>query len=153
MRAAIQGVSFLPMAGLGGSDLPRRSGFRTVSDPYTGTEHFAIPAIEPDWAIVHVQEADADGNARIRGPKYDDVYVGRAARQLLVTTERLVDGDEADPEPVLRGRPDSVLAGPPLRVPCPFLVRDPPDFSDPLGLEMRRDRHGSSLGSARCPRS
>ncbi len=104
------------MAGLGGSDLPRRSGFRTVADPYTGAEYFAIPAIEPDWAIVHVQEADAAGNARIRGPKYDDVYVGRAARHLLVTTERLVDGDAFAAQPELTDFPgflvDAVVVAP-----------------------------------------
>lgn len=99
MRAAIQGVSFLPLAGLDGSDLPRRSGFRTVADPYTGATYVAIPAIQPDWAIVHVQEADAAGNARIQGPKYDDVYLARAARHLLVTTERLVDGAAFAAEP------------------------------------------------------
>ena len=92
MRAAIQGVSFLPMAGFSESDVPRRSGFRTVAHPYTGAKFVAIPALQPDWAIVHVQEADAEGNARIRGPKYDDVYLARAARHLLITTERLVDG-------------------------------------------------------------
>jgi glutaconate CoA-transferase subunit A len=104
------------MAGLDGSDLPRRSGFRTVADPYTGAEYVAIPAIQPDWAIVHVQEADAAGNARIRGPKYDDVYLGRAARHLLVTAERLVDGAAFAAQPELTDFPsflvDAVVVAP-----------------------------------------
>ena len=104
------------MAGFGGSDLPRRSGFRTVADPYTGAEYVAIPAIRPDWAIVHVQEADADGNARIRGPRYDDVYLGRAARHLLVTTERRVDGAAFAAQPELTDFPgflvDAVVVAP-----------------------------------------
>ena len=104
------------MAGLGGSDLPRRSGFRSVADPYTGAEYVAIPAIQPDWAIVHVQEADADGNARLRGPKYDDVYLGRAARHLLITTERLVDGAAFATQPELTDFPgflvDAVVVAP-----------------------------------------
>src|SRR4051794_25140876 len=104
------------MAGFGGSDVPGRAGFRTVADPYTGTEYVAIPAIAPDWAIVHVQEADAAGNARIRGPKYDDVYVGHAARHLLVTTERLIDGTAFAVQPALTDFPaflvDAVVVAP-----------------------------------------
>jgi glutaconate CoA-transferase subunit A len=116
LRAAIQGVSFLPMAGLSGSDVPARAGFRTVADPYTGAEFVAILAIAPDWAIVHVQEADATGNARIHGPRYDDVYVGRAARHLLVTTERLVEGSAFAAQPELTDFPaflvDAVVLAP-----------------------------------------
>ncbi|GIW04805.1 MAG: hypothetical protein KatS3mg059_1425 [Thermomicrobiales bacterium] len=36
LRAAIQGVPFMPVAGLTGSDVPRVTGFRTLADPYTG---------------------------------------------------------------------------------------------------------------------
>lgn len=79
------------MAGLTGSDLVSRAGFRTVADPYTGQSWVAIPAIAPDWAIVHVHEADRLGNGRVRGPLYDDHYLARAARHLLLTAERLVD--------------------------------------------------------------
>ena len=104
------------MAGLTGSDLPARAGFRTVADPYTGAESVAIPAIAPDWAIVHVQEADAAGNARIHGPRYDDVYVARAARHLLVTTERLVEGSAFAAQPALTDFPaflvDAVVVAP-----------------------------------------
>src|SRR4051794_8871142 len=104
------------MAGLTGSDVPARAGFRTVADPYTGAECVAIPAIAPDWAIVHVQEADAAGNARIHGPRYDDVYVGRAARHLLVTTERLVEGSAFAEQPALTDFPaflvDAVVVAP-----------------------------------------
>src|SRR5690242_16027743 len=104
------------MAGLTGSDVPARAGFRTVADPYTGAEFVAIPAIAPDWAIVHVQEADAAGNARIHGPRYDDVYVARAARHLLVTTERLVEGSAFAAQPELTDFPaflvDAVVVAP-----------------------------------------
>jgi glutaconate CoA-transferase subunit A len=109
LRAAIQGLSFLPLAGLTGSDVPRRSGFRPVADPYTGQEFVAIPAIQPDWAIIHVHEADRWGNLRIRGPKYDDLYLARAARHVLVTTERLVDGRTFAAQPELTDLPDFLV--------------------------------------------
>lgn len=81
----------MPMAGLQGSDLCRVSGFKTVADPYTGQEWAAIPAIRPDWAVLHVHEADLIGNGRIRGARYDDVLLAKASKNVILTCERLVD--------------------------------------------------------------
>jgi len=91
LRAAIQGVSFLPVKGLEGSDLPAARGWKTVSDPYTGAVFVAIPAIRPDWAVIHVQEADRLGNGRILGPRYEDVLLAKASRNVILTAERVVD--------------------------------------------------------------
>ena len=57
----------MPLAGMAGSDLLTASGFRSVADPYSGREVVVIPAIRPDVALLHVQEADEDGNLRIQG--------------------------------------------------------------------------------------
>ncbi len=88
----------MPMAGLVGSDLCRVSGFKPVADPYTGQEWAAIPAIRPDWAIIHVHEADRHGNGRIKGARYDDVLLAKASRDVILTCERLVDPIETRPE-------------------------------------------------------
>lgn len=95
----------MPMAGLTGSDLMRVSGFKPVTCPFTGQEWVAIPAIAPDWAIIHVHEADAAGNARIFGPKYDDVLKAKAARHILVTAERIAGGEELAARPELTDIP------------------------------------------------
>ena len=50
-----------------------------MADPYTGEEVVAIPAIQPDVAIIHVQEADEFGNARIVGTLFEDVLMAQAA--------------------------------------------------------------------------
>lgn len=102
LRAAIQGVPFMPVAGLTGSDLPAARGFRRLGDPYGGGEVVVIPALVPDVAIVHVQEADAIGNARIVGTRFEDVLMVQAARRVILTAERIVDGAgfEAAPETV-----------------------------------------------------
>ncbi len=102
LRAAIQGVPFMPVAGLIGSDLPAARGFRTLADPYTGREVVVVPALVPDVAIVHVHEADAEGNARIVGTRFEDVLMVQAARRVVLTAERIVDGAafEAAPEGV-----------------------------------------------------
>ena len=92
LRAAIQGVPFMPVAGMFGSDLLVARDFRTVADPYTGEEVVAIRAIRPDVAIIHVQEADEFGNARIVGTLFEDVLMAQAAEVVIMTAERIVDG-------------------------------------------------------------
>ena len=92
MRAASFGIPFQPVGGLTGSDLPRLSGFKEVEDPYTGQRVYAIPALAPDWAIIHVPEADARGNARIWGSLFEDVLMAHAAQRVILTAERIVDG-------------------------------------------------------------
>jgi glutaconate CoA-transferase subunit A len=90
LRAAAQGVPFMPIAGVFGSDLARTNGWRTVRDPYGDTEVYAIPAVRPDVAVIHAAEVDALGNARVFGTPFWDHPLTRAARRVLVTAERLV---------------------------------------------------------------
>lgn len=92
LRAAIQGVPFMPVAGLLDSDVRQAQGFLTVRDPYSGREVVAIAAIIPDLAIIHVQQADAQGNARIDGTLFEDVLMVAAARRVVLTAEEIVDG-------------------------------------------------------------
>jgi glutaconate CoA-transferase subunit A len=102
LRAAIQGVPFMPVAGLHGSDLPAARGFVSLADPYSGQEVYVIPALVPDVAIIHVQEADAQGNGRIVGSRFEDVLMAQAARRVILTAEEIVDGTAFadDPETV-----------------------------------------------------
>jgi glutaconate CoA-transferase, subunit A len=91
LRAASQGVPFMPLNGLQGSDLVGLRGFASVRDPYSDQDVMVVPAIVPDVALIHVQEADVDGNARIWGSTFEDTLMARAARRVIVTTERIVD--------------------------------------------------------------
>jgi glutaconate CoA-transferase subunit A len=93
LRAAIQGVPFMPVAGLRGSELPGVRGFREVRDPYTDASVFVVPALPLDVAIVHVQEADAAGNGRIFGTRFEDELMVRAGRRVILTAERIVSGE------------------------------------------------------------
>ena len=45
LRAAIQGVPFMPVAGLHGSDLPAARGFQAVADPYSEAKVYVVPAL------------------------------------------------------------------------------------------------------------
>ncbi len=102
LRAAIQGVPFMPVAGLQGSDLPRARGFQLLPDPYAAAEVYVVPVLQPDVAIIHVQEADSAGNARILGTRFEDVLMVQAAKRVILTAEKIVDGE------VFRESPESV---------------------------------------------
>ncbi|MBV9280271.1 MAG: CoA transferase subunit A, partial [Chloroflexi bacterium] len=104
LRAASQGIPFMPIAGMAGSDIvPGR--FLSVPNPYGEGEVVTVPAIWPDWAIVHVQEADPAGNARIHGTQFEDVLMAKAARRVMVICERIVGGEEFAAQPELTAIP------------------------------------------------
>jgi glutaconate CoA-transferase, subunit A len=109
LRAAIQGVPFMPVAGLQGSDLPAARGFRLVADPYSDAAVYVVPALRPDVAILHVQEADAEGNARIIGTRFEDVLMAQAARSVILTAERILDGEAFATEPETVAIPSFVV--------------------------------------------
>jgi glutaconate CoA-transferase subunit A len=122
LRATIQGVPFMPIAGMTGSDLLAARDFRTIADPYTGAEVVAIPALIPDVAIIHVQEADSAGNARILGTHFEDVLMAKAAKRVIITAERIVDGREFEDTPdqvaIAAFLVDSVIEAPQGAWPC-----------------------------------
>lgn len=110
LRAAIQGVPFMPVAGMTGSDVPAARGFLSVVDPYGGKSVVAAPAIVPDVAIIHVQEVDRQGNARIVGTRFEDVLMAQAARLVIVTAERIVDGASFEATPEIVAIPGFMVA-------------------------------------------
>ena len=110
MRAASLGVPFHPVPGLVGSDLPQEAGLKMVKDPYSGAEVYCVPAIRPQWAVLHVQEADARGNARIYGSSGYDVLMAEAADNVILTVERLVPTQELERLPELTSIPEFRVA-------------------------------------------
>lgn len=98
LRAAAQRLPFLPMrAGLGSAVLENDPSLRTVLSPYDGPagvaeELVAVPALELDVALVHLNRADAFGNGQYLGPDpyFDDLFC-LAAREAYVSTEQVLD--------------------------------------------------------------
>ncbi|APX97759.1 CoA-transferase [Natronorubrum daqingense] len=101
LRAATQGVPFLPIAGLDGSDLLEIGDayLAETSDPFTGESTYAVRRVEPDIAVIHATEADADGNARFDGADLTENLVAKAADRVFVTAERVVDADTFTDDP------------------------------------------------------
>jgi glutaconate CoA-transferase subunit A len=94
------GAADLPFAvlrGYAGTDLVRHTTVATVTCPFTGEELAAVPALRPDVAIVHAQEADRSGNVQLWGIPGVQKEAVLAARRALVTVERVVDRLEPRP--------------------------------------------------------
>lgn len=97
LQAAAQRLPFLPMrAGLGSDVLVNNPWITTVTSPYDeghGHEELvAVPALRLDVALVHLNRADAHGNATYLGPDpyFDDLFC-MAADRAFVSCEQVVD--------------------------------------------------------------
>ncbi|ARZ66441.1 CoA transferase subunit A [Streptomyces sp. HU2014] len=94
LTAAAHRLPFLPVrAGLGSDVMTAWPELRTVVSPYEdGEELVAVPALTLDAALVHLNRADARGNAQYLGPDpyFDDLFC-EAAREAYVSCERVVD--------------------------------------------------------------
>ncbi len=96
LRAAAFGVPFMPIADLKESYLVSK--FETVSNPYGNEQTLTVPAICPDWAILHVQKSDEQGNGIIYGPVFEDLIMAQAAKRIILTTEMIVSEKEIQKE-------------------------------------------------------
>lgn len=94
LRAAAYGVPFQPCGGLHGSDLPRLNRWVSMADPYGSNQDvWVIPAISPDYAVIHVNEATEQGDARVFGTSHWDRIMTRSAKRVLVITEKICSED------------------------------------------------------------
>jgi glutaconate CoA-transferase, subunit A len=93
LYAAALRLPFLPTrAGLGTDVMTVNPHLKLVKSPYAdGEELVAMPAIELDLALIHMNRADARGNGQFLGPDpyFDDLYC-MAARRRIMTCEKLV---------------------------------------------------------------
>ena len=120
LYAAALRLPFLPTrAGLGSDVLRLCPELRTVRSPYGEDELVAVPAIDLDVAIVHMNRGDAAGNAQFLGPDpyFDDLFLGAARRRFvsverIVPTERLLDDACVHSLRIHRGMVDGIVEAP-----------------------------------------
>ncbi len=91
LRAAIQGLPFMPMRSARGTDFRSlHPEYRVMNCPFTGEELLLVPALEPDVALIHAQYGDARGNLLIQGPPVADILFAKASKVVLATVEEIV---------------------------------------------------------------
>src|SRR4029079_10688710 len=93
LYAAANRLPFMPTrAGIGSDVLTTNPSLKTVASPYGGDEVVAMPPLNLDVAFVHLNRADARGNAQYLGPDlyFDDLFC-MAAEKAFVSCEKIVD--------------------------------------------------------------
>ncbi len=94
-RAGAMGVPFLPMRSMIGSDvIERLPDTKLIGCPFTGEKLVLVPALNPDFALIHVQRCDVYGNAQIDGLPFMDLDLAMAANGVILTTERIISNDQ-----------------------------------------------------------
>jgi glutaconate CoA-transferase subunit A len=102
-KAGAMGVPFLPSLTMLGSDLARTRDLQTVTCPYTGERLAAMPALNPDVALIHAHRADMFGNVQVDGYRHMDTDMAKAARTVIVSAEEIVSAD------AIAARPDQTM--------------------------------------------
>jgi len=116
-------LPFLPTrAGLGSGVMDNNPSLRTVASPYAdGEELLAVPAIRLDAAFVHLNRADARGNAQFLGPDlyFDDLFLNACepghryvSCERIVATEDLLNEGSFHTLKVNRSMVDGVVETP-----------------------------------------
>ena len=104
LTAGAARLPFYPLRNYMGSDLPRVNPLiKTIACPFTGEELAAVPALNPDTAIIHAQRADENGNAQIWGLIGVQKEAAFASRHTIVVAEEIVS------ESVIRSDPNRTL--------------------------------------------
>jgi len=95
LQAAAQMLPFMPCRGGVGTSYPELNpDLKLFIDPVHGQTLLAVPALEPDVALLHAAHADAYGNVQFVGTGYADRLLWRAATRTLVQVERIVPNEE-----------------------------------------------------------
>ena len=117
--AGAMGLPFLTLKGVAQTDVIEKWGFdetfraqnprlpdkklavlkNPFDPPGKEQELIAVPAIQPDVTLLHVQKADAEGTCRIEGLTFADVEQAKAARHVIVSCEKLVSREEIRKDP------------------------------------------------------
>ncbi|WXG45892.1 MAG: CoA-transferase [Candidatus Atabeyarchaeum deiterrae] len=96
LAGALQ-IPFIPVRGLAGTGILNvRKDFRLIDNPFGNEKLVAVPAANPDLAILHVQIADEYGNARLLDTGFAEAekFIGLAAKKVIVTAEKIVPHEE-----------------------------------------------------------
>ena len=116
LMAGAMGMPFVPVRDMAGSDLLNVRSFlgenkyRIIESPFDGTPTVLVPALRPDVAIIHAQQADENGNAQIWGIGGDCKFGANAAAKVIVSCERIVSREIIGKDPSRTIVPDFKVA-------------------------------------------
>jgi len=103
--AGAMGMPFVPVKDMVGTDMMKIRSFmgenkyRMIDSPFDGKPVMLVPALNPDVAIIHVQQADENGNAQMWGIGGDCKWGANAAKKVIVTCERIISRETIGKDP------------------------------------------------------
>ena len=116
LRAGSQGLPFIPVRSMGGTDTFTYSGAKLVEDPFTGKPITLLPALNPDVALIHVHQADEYGNSRVFGTGVAHVESALASKKVIISADEIIPAEEMKRNPGLTCIPyyvvDAVVEAP-----------------------------------------
>lgn len=89
--AGASGLPFGILHGYVGTDLHEHTNVATMRSPFGDEEVTAVPALNPDVAVIHAQQADRRGNVGIWGITGVQREVALASERVIVTVEEIVE--------------------------------------------------------------
>jgi glutaconate CoA-transferase subunit A len=100
LHAGALGVPFLPTYTAQGSHLFKSNrNLRQITCPFSDQKLTAVAAINPDLAIIHVQQADEEGNALVWGNLGMTREACLAAAGVIITCEEVVSSQITHSDP------------------------------------------------------
>lgn len=105
LMAGSCGMPFVPVKDMAGTSLMDKKSFmgenkyKMINSPFDGKPTLLVPALNPDIAIIHVQQADKFGNAQMWGIGGDCKSGANAAQKVIVSCERIVDRETIGKDP------------------------------------------------------
>jgi len=93
LQASEKGQPFVPIRGLIGSDLlATRDDLKLIDNPFPPHDPLVLlPALRPDFALVHAELCDEAGNLYIGG-RHELKSMAHASGQVIATAERMIEG-------------------------------------------------------------
>lgn len=105
LMAGAMGMPFVPVKDLAGSDLLNVRSFmgenkyKIITSPFDGNPTILVPALKPEVSIIHVQQADENGNAQMWGIGGDCKYGANAGEKVIISCERIVSREVIGKDP------------------------------------------------------
>ena len=102
-KATSMGIPFIPTRSMLGTDTFKKSSAKVIECPFTHQKVALLPALIVDTGFIHVNRADIHGNCQIDGISGFAFEMSRACKNLIISTEEIVDTKE------IREHPDRTI--------------------------------------------
>ena len=95
LKAAASGAPYYPLPlDLASSDCARQNPLYRVSrDPFSGRDVLCVPALKPDFTLLHAQISDEYGNLVLAPAASMDTLLAYASRRVVATCDELHEND------------------------------------------------------------